>query len=130
MDRSEKTVRLITQLNRLTKENIISWTFIRTPPGIAAKASNDIFTDCYKTEYKEREFIIFVRRYLTYDDDYDKEYWNDELVFGIIVDENLVWERSGITGLRELAETVKMHVADIDGILDDVLNDDSKIELD
>jgi hypothetical protein len=121
----DKETALIVKLHRLTAQNKVAWA-VTDPPRALWKGTDDQIPLFVRTEYKGRNFAMFERRYQAFNMDTESTYWTDKIVLAILDDDDRVlWEtRDATAAIYDLFETVRRKVSDVDGILDDLLQDE------
>jgi hypothetical protein len=125
MPSESKIIRLLSELTKLTSKGELKWR-VKDPPEALTHGTNDVFPLYCEAEYKNQTIGLAQRRYQQYDGDRDRFYWNEEIAL-IFVDDRgrVLWEdRSQWAALTTLFETVREKVADVDGILKNLLGDD------
>ncbi|MDF3867963.1 hypothetical protein P3W53_26085 [Pseudomonas denitrificans (nom. rej.)] len=121
-----KEASLIIKLNRLTSLKTIEWRAEDVPHYIVSGTEN-IVPIFMSTEYKGQTFGLYQCRYPWFDGDRDRFFWSEKIVLCILnrAAGIVVWENSEDSSvLNDLFSTARHQVANIDGILDDLLSDD------
>lgn len=117
------TTRLVVTLNRLTSQDKIKW-IQQSPVSIVLRGTDDAIPIYLATTYKGKHFALFQQRYQNYDGDHDRFYWSDRVVLALLdtFERSIVWETTTpYAALADLFETARHKVADIDGVLKDLL---------
>lgn len=124
MQTNERLTSLIVKLNRLTALDEIKWS-VAEPPRSVDRGTDDYIPLFFTTEFKGQRFALFQQRYQQYDGEHDNFYWTERLTLAILDSEDrMLWEYSGpSSSLYDLLATVRAKVANIDKLLDDLLND-------
>lgn len=123
-------VRLMSQLTKLTAKGELVWG-VAHPPHSMTDGTNDVFPIYFQTEYKGQRIGITQRRYQVYDGDRDRFFWDEQILLLFLDNmDRVVWTNpSHSAALLTLWETVRDRVADIDGILKNLLSDSDEDEL-
>jgi hypothetical protein len=123
MASESKVARLILQLTKLTVDKGIEWK-VCDPPRALIQGTDDVVSLYLETEYKGQFLALYHRRYRAYDGDNDVTYWADEVHVAILdAEERIVWEHTdGSSALTNLFTVARESAANIDGILDSLLN--------
>lgn len=116
-----KSIQLITKLLRETAAGDIKWV-LSYPPKSLISATEDEIHSYFQVNYKDRIIAIFERRSRYYYDEH-AFYWTSQTSFAILDNfENLIWEfTQSAPILEELFKVVRLQVADIDSLLDNLL---------
>lgn len=125
MPSESKIIRLLSELTKITSKGELAWT-ARDAPESLTDATNDVYPLYFQSEYKNQTIGLAQRRFQGYDGDRDRFYWNEEIVL-LFLDwrGRVVWEeRTQSAALYTLFESVREKVADIDGILNNLLGED------
>lgn len=124
-DSDEKITTLLVKLNKLTSLGKISWT-VEPPPRSIIRGTDNHVPIYMSAIYKGRVFGLFLQRYQSFDGDHERLYWSEQVVLAILDGEqNLLWEyATNSSALYDLFETARRKVAGVDGIIDDLINDD------
>lgn len=125
MHTEERVAALIVKLNKLTSLGEIEWAVRDTPQSIS-RGSDDYISLFMWAAYKGQKFGLFEHRYQAYEGEYDRFYWTKRIVLAILDDEGrAIWETTSQTpALFDLYETARRKVSNIDGLLDELLEDD------
>lgn len=120
----DKTTTLLVKLNRLTSLGKINWT-VEPPPRAIVRGIDDRIPVFLRALYKGRSLGLFQQRYQTYDGERDRFFWSERVVLAILdSDDNVLWEvANNSSALNDLFDTVRRKVADVDSIIDDLIND-------
>lgn len=126
MNPEEKVTTLIVKLNKLTSLGQIEWEVQSTPRAIL-RGTDDCIPLFMATSYKGKKFGLFEHRYQAYDGEHERYYWTNKIVLAILdVEDRVLWETpSQSPALFDLFETARKKVSKIDGLLDELLEDDS-----
>lgn len=118
----DKYTKLISKLNRLTKEEKIDWK--KSKPPLALRAGvDDVWVDFYNTWYANTHIGIGESRYQNYAEDFDKFYWSERIVWALLDDSGeLEYEFPKAEGLWNLLETIRRELADVDSKIDHLIN--------
>lgn len=121
MNIDDKEIKLITKLNRETSKGLIKWS-VESPPKSLTTATEDEIFIYFKAPYKNKFVAIYERKYKHFYSEHDF-YWGGLDVFAILDDhERVLLEFSKSSpALRDLFVTVREQVADLDGLLDGML---------
>ena len=118
----EKYIKLISKLNRLTKEKKITWEK-GTPPFALKAGADDIWIDFYKTLYADTHLGIGEFRYQEYSDDFDKFYWTEGIVWAFLDDDDeLEYKLPNVEGLWNILETIRRVSTNIDSKIDHLIS--------
>lgn len=128
LETDEKITALIVKLNRLTSLGELHWA-VEDPPGPILRGTDYYIPFFMSAFYKGKRFGLYQQRYQSYDGDRDRLYWNERLVLALLdVEDRILWETSQqYSALGDLFETARRKVANVDEILDDILNNDDEI---
>jgi hypothetical protein len=130
MKTENKFEKLILQIIRQTTEGNIDWEKLNPPRAISV-GTEDIVEDYFETEYKDQTIAVFERRYREYDPEHDVMFWTSRDCFAFISGSNspvrdnriVSWETSDHpSALSSLIKVAKESAADVDGIVDKLLN--------
>lgn len=115
---SDKTTRLLVQLNKETTQKTIRWEVIDTPPALN-QGSEDLIPLVYTCIYKGKRLALFKKKYKYFYDEHDF-YWGDALVFAILSESgNIIWEnKEHSQALNDLFDVVSQQAAGVDDLLD------------
>lgn len=125
MSSESKIVRLLSELTKLTSKGELVWTAKEAPESLI-QATSDIYPTYYYSEHKNQSIGLAQRRFQVYDGDRDRFRWNEEIIL-LFLDRGgrVIWEeRMQSAALYTLFEVVREKVADVDGILKNLLGDD------
>jgi hypothetical protein len=127
MDSTNKVSRLLAKLNRLTADGKIAWNVKDAPPTLV-HGTDDIIPLFFEAKYKDRWVALFERRTRAYDGDRDMFYWTQSTNFAVLDNEDrALWETSQHSpALHDLFSTVSEQASGIDGLLEDMLDDDEE----
>ena len=103
--------------------------FLRAePPRTVAGGTDDFIPFFISARYKNQEFALYQQRYQSYDGDRDRFYWSERIAFAILDHEGRVlWEMPRYSSaLVDLFETARRKVANVEGIIDDLLSDNGE----
>lgn len=125
MTPDEKLTTLLVKLNRLTSLEKIQWDVTDAPRAIA-RGTDDHIPLFLTTTYKGQKFALYQQRYQSFDGDRERFYWNERLVLAILDEmDRAIWEASNQqSALYDLFETARKKVANIDEVIDELLDDD------
>lgn len=121
----DKITALIVKLNKLTSLGQLDW-YVEDAPRSILRGTDDFVPLYMAASYKGQRFGLYQHRYQSYDGDRDRFYWSERVMLVILDPEDRVlWESPhASSALYDLFETARKKVANIDGILDDLLSDD------
>jgi hypothetical protein len=117
--------RLLSRLTQATVLEECNWRNAETPDSLV-RGTSDIYPYYFETTLKSKKIGLAERRYQRYDGEHDQMYWTNEfvLVFKDIYD-RVSWEyRSDHSALYTLFESVREQIADVDGVIKELLDDD------
>lgn len=125
MNSEERITTLIIKLNKLTSLGQIEWE-VQDAPRAILRGTDDYIPLFMSTSYKGQKFGLFEHRYQAYDGEHERHYWTNKIVLAILDREDrALWETLSQTpALFDLFETARKKVSNIDGLLDDLLEDD------
>jgi len=125
LDSEDKITALLVKLNRLTSLDKLRWN-IEEAPRPLSRGTDDYIPIFMAARYKDQRFGLYQQRYQSYDGDRDRFFWNERLVLAIVDFEGRpLWETSRhYSALNDLFETARRKMANIDGMLDNLLEDD------
>lgn len=129
MTPDEKITTLLVKLNRLTSLEQIRWE-VTDPPRAIARGTDDHIPLFLTTTYKAQRFALYQQRYQSFDGDRERFYWSERLVLAILDDEGrAIWEAPNQpSALYDLFETARNKVANIDEVINDLLDDDEETD--
>ena len=129
MATSQKMVRFVTQLNRLTQESEMTWS-ARDVPHSVTEGTDDIIPVFFATTYQGRNLGIFEVRYRTYAPEFDRLSWAADAVLGFFDDDWRILSRyrESSSGLWALLESVRDQVAGVDEFIDSILPEEEDEE--
>ncbi|MUH95237.1 hypothetical protein GNP63_01550 [Aliivibrio fischeri] len=121
MSIENKAIKLITKLIRETASNNVTWNVSNPPRALVLATEDEIYT-YFQADYKDKVVAIFERKSKYFIDEHEF-YWTSSDVFAVLDNENrILLEFSQISpALRDLFSTVREQVADLDSLLDDLL---------
>ncbi|MFN7122366.1 MAG: hypothetical protein ACK4NM_10070 [Hydrogenophaga sp.] len=127
-DTEEKITALFVKLNKLTSLGQITWR-VEDPPRSLSKGTDDYIPVFMSASYKGQTFGLYQQRYQSYDGDRDRFYWSERVAFAILdSEERVLWESVRYSSaLADLFETARRKVANVEGILDDLLKDEDEM---
>ena len=127
-DSDEKITSLLVKLNKLTSLDEITW-LLEEPPRALLKGTDDYVPFFISAIYKGRTFSLYQQRYQSYDGERDKFYWSERVAFAILDSGGTVlWETSRYSSaLMDLFDTARRKVANVDAIIDDLLDEEGEI---
>jgi len=122
MINKEKYIKLVSKLNRLTKEEQIHWE--ESKPSIALRVGvDDVWIDFYKTFYANTYIGIGEARSPSYSEDLDRHYWSQRVVWALIdYDGELEYELPNTEGLWNLLDTIRRTLSDVDSKIESLIN--------
>lgn len=128
MHPEEKVTALIVKLNKLTSLEEIDWE-VRDAPRAILRGTDDYIPLFMSTYYKGQRFGLFEHRYQAYDGEHERFYWTNRIVLAILDREDrALWETTSQTpALYDLFETARKKVSNIDGLLDELLDDGDEV---
>jgi hypothetical protein len=124
-----RLIKLLSELTKLTSQGKLNWHRTDTPDHYTAGTSH-VFPDYYEARFKEQKIGIGLQRYSEYDGDRDRFFWNERLYFLLLnsMDE-VIWHKEGfLPAMSVLFDTVRDKVANVDGLIDSLLNDGAEEE--
>lgn len=118
----DKVTKLVLTLNKSTKFKNMMWIAYSTP-SYFLEGTDDVISVLYLSEYKEKEFALYVRKYKYYYDEHEYV-WAQRICLAVINDgKNIIWETDKPEQpLSDLYATVTEQASGIDDLLDDLLN--------
>ena len=127
LESEDKITALLVKLNRLTSLDNLQWNLEEAPRPLS-RGTDDYIPFFMATQYKGQRFGLYQQRYQSYDGDRDRFYWNERLVLAILdFDGRALWEtQRQYSALNDLFETARRKVANVDGIIDNLLEDDGE----
>lgn len=127
LESEDKITTLLVKLNRLTSQEALHWNLEEAPRPLS-RGTDDYIPFFMAAQYKGQRFGLYQQRYQSYDGDRDRFYWNERLVLAILdFDGRALWEtQRQYSALNDLFETARRKVANVDGIIDDLLEDDGE----
>jgi len=112
-DRQAKWVHVVAQLNKLTQEGVLKWEPIS--PSILKDPNYRIGDPAFKTIYKNKVLVAFSR-------EWDEGYGEAEPGLAFLNEEDkVIWKFPEVSGTRDLLESIRFQVADVEGFLDELL---------
>ncbi|NML27449.1 hypothetical protein [Zoogloea dura] len=127
LESEDKTTALLVKLNRLTSLDKIVWQ-VTDPPRTLARGTDDVIPFFMYATHKGKHFGLFQQRYQSYDGEHERFYWSEQVVLAILdYDGRVLWETSSYSSaLADLFETARRKVANVDGLIEDLLGDDEE----
>lgn len=127
MAASDRMVKFITQLNRLTQEGEILWATRDAPPSLVT-GTNEVIPVFFATSYRGRNLGIHEVRDLSYDPEFDRTAWRTEIVLGFFSEQWTLLSRyqDQSSGLWALLESVQQQVAGVDEFIDMILPEEEE----
>ena len=124
-DSEDKITALLVKLNRLTSLDKLHW-HVEEAPRPLSRGTDDYIPFFMAAHYKGQRFGLYQQRYQSYDGDRDRFYWSEREVLAILdLEGRVLWETPRhYSALSDLVETARRKVANVDGILDNLLADD------
>jgi hypothetical protein len=125
MHPEEKVTALIVKLNKLSSLGQIKWE-VRDAPRAILRGTDDYIPLFMSTSYKGQRFGLFEHRYQAYDGEHERFYWTNRIVLALLDwEDRALWETNSQTpALFDLFETARKKVSNIDGLLDELLDDE------
>jgi len=130
MPSETKITRLLSELTKLTSRGQVEWRMVDAPEALS-RGTSDIYPVYLETEYKSQKIGLAQRRYQAFDGENDRFYWTEEisLLFFDTFD-RVTWQSSNPrAAIYTLFDTAREQVADIDGILKNLLGTEDDDEL-
>jgi hypothetical protein len=122
MKSREKYTKIISKLNRLTKEGRVDWEKC-TPSDAPRIGGNADWVDFFKTRYADTNLGIGESRFESYSEEFDKMYWTERAVWVLLDDMgSLEYELPTLEGLWNLLESIRYSLADVDSTIDRLLS--------
>ena len=128
-----KITSVIVKINQLTSQEKIDWE-IEKPPASLIEGSDAVVPIFMRAAYNGKYIALYQRRfqakdlYLGYSNGLDKaeKYWVEKIVFALMDSQrNILWSTSTPeSALRDLLDTVKAKIANVDQFFDDILGID------
>ncbi|WP_320043500.1 hypothetical protein [uncultured Desulfobacter sp.] len=118
----KKYVRLVSKLNRLTKEQKITWK--KTTPPESLIGTGESVIEFYVTYYSDETIGVGSYRYQTYDGYNDRTYWVTGYYFSLLNDneQELKYRFPDVAGLDDLLDTIMYETANIGNVVDSLLD--------
>lgn len=120
MNTQGKYVKLVSKLNRLTKEDKLAWSVCK-PPKALREGVDAIWIDFYSTVYAGTELGIGEMRFRSYSDYADGINWEQRPVLSLLEDHELKYEFPKIEGLWNLLETIRYKEADVEDTIESLI---------
>jgi hypothetical protein len=120
MKNEDKYTKLVVKLNRLTKEDKLSWRKSK-PPAALSEGVDTSWVDFYTTCYADTELGIGEARYREYSNMDDEYYWLQRVVLALLDGKDLLYEFPKIEGLWNLLETIRYNLADVESTVDHLI---------
>ena len=118
-----KLIKLVTKLIRLTIANHVKWELSDVPRNLT-EGTDDIISTYLSTEYMDKEFALFVRKYQQYSGEFDTMYWTQEIKLAIIENDEVIWEnKQPIPSLVDLLDHAQSQVSGLNDFIDKFLED-------
>ncbi|MDI6951971.1 hypothetical protein QMN49_11040 [Escherichia coli] len=119
---NDKTTKLIVSLNKLTVQKMINWMAIDAPENLV-NGTQDIIQVVFHAKYKEKDFVIYSRKYRYYFDEHEWS-WAEGLVLAIVTPSyKTLWKTFEQTqALRDLFNSVSKQASGFNDIVEDLLN--------
>jgi hypothetical protein len=125
LESDSKTTALLVKLNRLTSMDQLKWQ-VQDPPRSLSRGTDDFIPFFMVAHYKGQRFGLYQQRYQSFDGDREQIYWSERQVLAILdFEDRVLWETTRYSSaLSDLFETARRKVANVDGIIDGLLDDD------
>ncbi|WP_288366554.1 hypothetical protein [uncultured Acinetobacter sp.] len=122
MNTDDKVIKIITTLVRKTSNGEVKWS-VSNPPKNLVSATDDEIHFYLETIYKGNRFALYDRKSKYFYDEHDFS-WISSQIFAILdINKNVILEYHGKTPvLQDLFSTARGQIADLDGILNDLMN--------
>jgi hypothetical protein len=121
MSEINKNSLVITRLIQETQKGNIIWESI-DDFDIVLPHEGEIVDKIYSGSFKNKKFRIYRYRYRTYTEEFDHLYWSSSIKLEILDDHDYPdWEFPSDNSLNDLYESVRYKVANIGGLIDDIL---------
>lgn len=121
----DKWIQFVARLIRLTQERKLVWKQLEPPHAVAA-GSADVIPVFFVTEVKGKILALYERRFRYYFDE-DDWAWSAKPVLSLLAsDGSEVFEFPEKPVTRQLYEEVSRRVADVDSLIDEVLQEPSE----
>jgi len=119
----EKLEKLLIQIIRKTTEGEIKWKLI-PPPVNLRSGTDDLINNFFVANYKGKPIAVFERRFEGFIVEVEQTYWDSRPCFAFLSPAGtVIWETSELsTQIAELYDAAKESAADVDGILDSLLD--------
>lgn len=122
MKNTFKYIKLISKLNRLTKEKKLNWKKSNAPFALMG-GHNTVSIDFYHTYYAHTYLGIGEIRFEDYSDYHDRSYWNQKIVWALLDKfDEVRYELPGVEGLSNLLETIRYSTADVEKTIDHLID--------
>lgn len=122
MSANEKAIKLITKLNRETSKGEVKWSAETPPKALTTATESEVFV-YFEAKYKDKYVAVFERKSKYFYDEHEF-YWSESQVFAVLDRQQrvLLEFEENSPALSDLMATVREQVADLDGLLDDLLD--------
>lgn len=125
LEADSKITALLVKLNRLTSMDQLQWN-VQDPPRSLSRGTDDYIPFFMTATYKAQRFGLYQLRYQSFDGDREQPYWSERPVLSILdFHDRVLWETTRYSSaLNDLFETARRKVANVDGIIDGLLDDE------
>lgn len=123
MPSDQKVLQLISELTRRTIDESLSWRVTDAPDSLVDGTDHKVPL-FFTSKLKEQRVGLGQLRYLNYSGELDRFMWNEKILM-IFLDtqSRVIWEHSEYSSaLLNLFEVVRESVANIDGLIDGLLD--------
>lgn len=122
MSVNDKAIQLIVKLNRETAKGEVNWSAETPPKSLVIATEAEVFV-YFSAKYKNKFVAVFERKSKYFYDEH-AFYWSEAQVFAVLDDQDriLMEFEENSPALNDLFSTVREQVADLDGLLNDLLD--------
>lgn len=122
MSLQEKAAQTTRKLLALTQDRLIEWDKITDTRSITRGTDDDVEV-AYEASVQGTDFVIYEASYRTSDDG-ERIYWNSRVCVDMVDGSGIrIWQLPESPGMWDLLEAVKVSEGNIEGKLDDFLDD-------
>jgi hypothetical protein len=115
-----KASTIVSQLTRLTYENLLKWK-VTQPPDTITDGSNSRFPYYAVVRYKDKNLAYFEERYKYHHDEFAYDWIETAKLMLLDEDYRMIYIFPETTALKDLADTIKESTANIDDLFSDLL---------
>ena len=119
----EKLIKAVSKLIRLTQEKKLKWEKMN-PPSDLFEGTDSVVPYFYGVRHKENNLGLYEIRFKAVDPNTENIYWADDVVLSVFAEDwTRVWDFPEKSAVYDLLRSIRYQIADVDGLIDSLLND-------